>query len=565
VTLEQIIEEIDDIGFEAFAIQETSIVVGDSKNTPKRENRVQQLQVEEMEKWRKRLLISVIFSVPVFAIWLTLSLSGVLSEEILNNQNPLLFSLLFGMAVLTVACPCALGLATPAAIMVGTGVGAKKGVLIKRGAPLEMTHNITEVLFDKTGTLTVGKPRVVEIQVSRRFVLEGFDEDQIVFLAASAEKDSEHPLARAVIEEAKRRNLGLVRASGFSVVSGRGISCIVDGKNVHVGNSPWMTANNISIDKASSHIIEEMENRGCTAISVGIENKHAAILAIADTLKPEAKRVVRLLKKSKINAWMITGDNRRTARAIGKELDMNPESILAEALPEDKLAKVQEIQNFGGVKRVVAFVGDGINDSPALEQADLGIAIGSGSDIAIEAAGMVLMRSSVIDLLTAIDLSKAIVRRIKCNYLWALLFNTLGIPIAAGLFYPWTGLKLSPELAAAAMASSSLLVLESSLLLNHYQPPYSNERTKSGSEELVMDTLQEAPGSSSADSCGCSECGKLNDSDLGELFETFNELMRRMDFVEGPVVLTDDEIEKLPNVALCSCTCSNCKCSHSRN
>jgi Cu+-exporting ATPase len=525
----------------------------------------------------------IICSLLTFSIWLVLIYSGEIDSSLLGGQNPIVFSIMFGIAVITVACPCALGLATPTAVMVGTGVAAKFGVLIKGGASLETVQKVNTVVFDKTGTLTHGKPKVVEVKITRKFEVAGFDDSEIMFLAGSAERDSEHPLGRAIVEEAQRRSLQLVNARDFHAVSGRGLTCHVENHVLCIGNRSWMEISKIKVDSAARRIMERMEDQGYTAVCVGVDGQLAAVLAVADTIKNDAKSTVGELLNGGIDVWMISGDNKRTAIAIAKQLELPLENVVAEALPEDKLQKIKEIQSIPG--KCIAFVGDGINDSPALAQADLGIAIGAGSDIAIEASGMVLMRSYLSDILTAIDLCRTTVRRIRWNFLWALIFNTLGIPLAAGIFYPSAGLRLSPEFAALAMAFSSLLVLTSSLLLNYYKPhfkkPISREEepedafTSSPESEplLTRQSLGElsiAAGmtptwnlseNEAEKCCGCVDCGKFSQNDINQFYSAANSLLENRSPATGTVVLDDNALENLPNLALCSCSCPNCKCA----
>jgi Cu+-exporting ATPase len=479
-----------------------------------------------------------------FIIWFSLTASGTLSSSFRQNQNPFLFSAMFALSVITVACPCALGLATPTAVMVGTGVGAQRGILIKGGGPLEVAHGVDSVVFDKTGTLTIGKPAVTDIRVTRKFqIAKNVGDEEILFLAGSAEKDSEHPLGRAIVEEARKHSIQLVSSNDFLGVTGRGMQCVVVGKTLHIGNREWMKSNGIQIDSVSEGIMHYLEDTGKTALCLSVDLELAAIFGIADVVRPEAVSLISALRRRGCQVNMLTGDNRRTANAVGARLGFHPDEIIAEALPGQKLEHILSLQRN---KHVVAFVGDGINDSPSLAQADLGIAVASGSDIALEAADMVLMRNDISDVFTALDLSSKTFSRIKLNFVWALLFNCLGIPLAAGVFYPIMGLRLSPEFAALAMACSSLLVLTSSLLLNFYHRPRLS-RSRSHSED-VDQVIGEC--------CDCDSCGLVNDQQIQDLYRKIDELIPGAD----PSSLTDAQLQALPDLSLCSCSCSTCKC-----
>lgn len=397
-----------------------------------------------------------------------------------------------------------------------------------------------------------------------------------MFLAGSAEKDSEHPLGRAIVEEAKRRSIKLVNARDFHAVSGRGLTCHVGTHVLCIGNRSWMEISKIKVDQIALKTMETMEDQGCTAICVGVDGQLAAILAIADTLKSESRSAVQALRKYGMDVWMMSGDNKRTANAIAKQLGLPLQHVVAEALPKDKLERIKGLQSQKGKR--IAFVGDGINDSPALAQADLGIAVGAGSDIAIEAAGMVLMRSNLMDIVTAVDLCRVTVRRIRWNFLWALLFNTLGIPLAAGILYPSSGIRLSPEFAALAMASSSILVVTSSLLLNSYKSPFTVSSSSDTLEISIHDRPETEPllNRKSLDElsfagfrkeedqcCGCDQCGKFNQTDIHRLFQAANSLLDERSPTTGTVIVEDSVLDSIPNIALCPCSCPNCKCAKS--
>ncbi|MFH0863049.1 MAG: heavy metal translocating P-type ATPase [Candidatus Altiarchaeota archaeon] len=366
------------------------------------------------------------------------------------------FALTIAVSVLVISCPCALGLATPTAIMVGVGRGAGEGVLIKSGDALETAHRINAVVLDKTGTLTKGKPSVTDF-----IVLEGFSEETVLQYVGAVEKNSEHPLAEAVLEYVKAKGVAPGEPLDFKAVPGQGVEAIVDFKRVVLGNRALL-----SNEKVDCSVLEprlcRLEDEGKTAVTLSVDGKLAAIVAIADTIKESSKEAVERLKKMRIKVYMITGDNRRTAEAVGRQLGVD--SVFAEVLPQDKAGHVKKLQSEG---MKVAMVGDGINDAPALAQADVGVAMASGTDVAMESGGIVLMRNDPLDIVKAIRLSKATMGKIRQNMFWALFYNTLGIPVAAGLLYPFTGWLLSPIIAGGAMALSSVSVVTNSLLLKY--------------------------------------------------------------------------------------------------
>ncbi len=369
------------------------------------------------------------------------------------------FSLTIFIAVLVIACPCALGLATPTAIMVGTGKGAENGVLIKSGSALETAHKIQTIVFDKTGTITEGKPKVTDI-----VVLDGISQDELLILTASAEKGSEHPLGEAIVRAAEEKNVAFKKNESFKAIPGHGIEVGIEGKTILAGNRKLMIDRNISLkdlETASDRLAEE----GKTPMYVAVDEKIAGIIAVADTVKENSKRAIERLHEMGIQVAMITGDNRRTAEAIAKQV--NIDIVLAEVLPEDKANEVKKLQAEG---KKVAMVGDGINDAPALAQADVGIAIGSGTDVAMESADIVLMRSDLMDVPTAIQLSKSTIKNIKQNLFWAFGYNTLGIPVAMGLLHLFGGPLLNPMIAGAAMSLSSVSVLTNALRLKNFKP-----------------------------------------------------------------------------------------------
>ncbi|WHZ01707.1 heavy metal translocating P-type ATPase [Neobacillus sp. YX16] len=369
------------------------------------------------------------------------------------------FSLTIFISVLVIACPCALGLATPTAIMVGTGKGAEYGVLIKSGVALETAHKIKTIVFDKTGTITEGKPKVTDVVVTSEIT-----EEYLLQLAASAEKGSEHPLGEAIVKDAEERGIEFKNLDFFKAIPGHGIEVKMDGKNILLGNRKLMVEREISL-KDLEVTSDRLAGEGKTPMYVAIDGRMAGIIAVADTVKENSKKAIEQLHKMGIEVAMITGDNRRTAEAIAKQVGID--RVLAEVLPEDKANEVKKIQAEG---RKVAMVGDGINDAPALAQADIGIAIGSGTDVAMESADIVLMRSDLLDVPTAIQLSKKTISNIKQNLFWAFGYNTLGIPIAMGVLYLFGGPLLNPIIAAAAMSLSSVSVLLNALRLKGFKP-----------------------------------------------------------------------------------------------
>ncbi|XP_024986434.1 probable copper-transporting ATPase HMA5 [Cynara cardunculus var. scolymus] len=382
-----------------------------------------------------------------------------------SSMDSFQLALQFGISVMVIACPCVLGLATPTAVMVGTGVGASQGVLIKGGQALESAHKVNCIVFDKTGTLTIGKPLVVNTRLLKNMVLREF-----YGLIAAAEVNSEHPLAKAIVEYAKKfrdeENPVWAEAQNFESITGHGVKAIVQNKEIIVGNKSLMLKKKIDISIDAEEMLTEIEGLARTGILVSIDGKLTGVLAISDPLKPGAREVVSILKSMKVKSIVVTGDNWGTANSIAKEVGID--DVIAEAKPEHKAEKVKELQASG---LVVAMVGDGINDSPALVAADVGMAIGAGTDIAIEAADIVLMKSNLEDVITAIDLSRKTFTRIRLNYIWALGYNLLGIPIAAGILFPFTGFRLPPWVAGAAMAASSVSVVCCSLLLKNYKRP----------------------------------------------------------------------------------------------
>ena len=366
------------------------------------------------------------------------------------------FALSCAISVLVISCPCALGLATPVAIMVGTGKGAENGILIKSGEALEVTHNIQSVVLDKTGTITQGKPAVTDIHGVKT------DSKELLKIAAAMEKKSEHPLAEAVLAKAEEEKISLPEALEFSAVAGMGIEAVIEGKKYYAGNLRLMKEKGIDCTGIKDYL-ETLTGEGKTPLLFADEKELLGVVGAADIVKSTSAQAIRELKKMGIQVIMLTGDNERTAKAIQRQLDID--TVIAEVLPQDKEREVAKLQENG---QKVAMVGDGINDAPALARADVGIAIGAGTDVAIESADIVLMKNDLLDVVTAISLSKAVIRNIKENLFWAFFYNVCGIPLAAGVFYTALGLKLSPMFGAAAMSLSSLFVVSNALRLRFF-------------------------------------------------------------------------------------------------
>ncbi|CAL5041517.1 unnamed protein product [Urochloa decumbens] len=427
--------------------------------------------------------IVITLSVVTFCVWFLCGWLGAYPNSwVAENSNCFVFSLMFAISVVVIACPCALGLATPTAVMVATGIGANHGVLVKGGDALERAQNVNYVVFDKTGTLTQGKAVVTTAKV-----FSGMDLGDFLTLVASAEASSEHPLAKAVldyafhfhffgklpsskdgIEQRKDEVLSkwLLEAEDFSAVPGKGVQCSIDGKHVLVGNRTLVTENGVTIPPEAESFLVDLESNAKTGILVAYDGEFVGLMGITDPLKREAAVVVEGLKKLGVHPVMLTGDNWRTAEAVAKEVGI--EDVRAGVMPAGKADVVRSLQKDGSV---VAMVGDGINDSPALAAADVGMAIGGGTDIAIEAADYVLVRNNLEDVITAIDLSRKTFSRIRWNYFFAMAYNVVAIPIAAGALFPFTGLQMPPWLAGACMAFSSVSVVCSSLLLRRYRKP----------------------------------------------------------------------------------------------
>lgn len=371
------------------------------------------------------------------------------------------FCLSIAIAVLVISCPCALGLATPVAIMVGTGQAAQQGILIKSAESLELLHKVQTVVLDKTGTVTMGQPRVTDILCA-----SGVTEEELLCVAASAEKPSEHPLAHAIVEESQARHIPLCPVSGFRSVPGGGIQATLSGEAVLAGNAGYLAQNGVSLAamEADAHRLAE---DGKTPLFFAESGHLLGCIAVADVVKPDSAKAIAALRRMGRRVVLLTGDNQRTANAIARQIGVD--QVITQVLPQDKAKCVAQLQQQG---QRVAMVGDGVNDAPALAQADVGLAIGAGTDIAIESADVVLMKSSLLDIPAAMDLSRAVLRNIKQNLFWAFFYNSIGIPVAAGVLYPALHLTLNPMLAAAAMSLSSVCVVSNALRLRGWKPPF---------------------------------------------------------------------------------------------
>jgi Cu+-exporting ATPase len=390
------------------------------------------------------------------------------------------FSLLAFVSVIIIACPCALGIATPAALMMGSGKGAENGILFKGGEYLEMAKKVNTIVFDKTGTLTKGKPSVTDI-----IDVSGLGEDEILRLAALAEAGSEHPLGQAVVNRAKEKGIIVSNPESFEAVSGHGLRAIYADHTILIGNRKLMLDNNISVNNKTNTTLLEVETQGKTATLVAIDNKIAGIIALADTIKDGAREAVDLLKSMGIEVVMLTGDNERTARVVASRLGID--KVIAQVLPQEKEQVITRLMS-REKKSAVAMVGDGINDAPALARADLGIAIGSGTDIAKETGGIILIKDDVKDIVTALDLGRKTVSKIRQNLFWAFAYNAGLIPIAGGILVPFLGIGIFgwlPMLAGLAMAMSSVTVVGNSILLGRYKPRFANKKSKREDVERI--------------------------------------------------------------------------------
>ena len=477
--------------------------------------------IQAYADWISARFVPTVISVSLFCyvLWASLLNSSALDNVKYSwpyrsqGLNDWTLPLVFSITVLVIACPCALGLAVPTAIMVGSGVGAKLGILIKGGEPLEACNKLDAIVFDKTGTLTVGAPTVEDIMIlSDRFNANVSNDDdskddesvgsldtvpvedapdssnskifsksnkraieEILFLAASAEHGSEHPLAKGVIGKAAEFGIGeglerpLATPEDFLSESGKGIRCTVEGRVVRIGNRRCLDSNDIEVRPGTFEAMEYLEDRGRTAVAIAVDGKTEAVLGLIDQPKDEATMAVTVLEKAMgIKVFMLTGDNERTAKVVAAEIGISPDNVIAGVLPEGKVDTVKRLQEEG---YKVGMVGDGVNDSPALAQADVGMAIGAGTDVAIETAGIVLMNSKLTDVIVGVHLARSIYKRIRLNFMWALGYNALAIPVAFGVFYPLILQPIPPSAASLAMVMSSVSVLLSSLFLNHYKPP----------------------------------------------------------------------------------------------
>ncbi|GBE54898.1 MAG TPA: heavy metal translocating P-type ATPase [Euryarchaeota archaeon] len=402
------------------------------------------------------IFVPIVVSIAVlsFLFWYFNPL-GILS----NSIDTFIFAFTIFIAVLVIACPCALGLATPTAIMVGTGRGAEQGILIKGGEGLEQAHKVDTIVLDKTGTLTTGEPKVTGVVAG-----ENVSEKEVLEVAAAAEVGSEHPLGKAIVEAAREKGIDFKEAEEFIAIPGYGIDATYNGKRVVIGTRLFLTDNEINISFLE-HKLKELEEQGKTAVLVAYDERAIGAIAIRDNLKANSAEAVAELQKMGMKVIMITGDNTRTAKAIAKEAGIK--EFFAEVLPDGKAGKIKELQNAG---RKVAMVGDGINDSPALAQADVGIALGSGTDVAIETADIVLIRDNLLDVVAAMQMSRKTISKIKQNLFWAFFYNITAIPVAMGVLFPSFGFLLQPAIAAFAMAFSSVTVVTNSLLLKRYTP-----------------------------------------------------------------------------------------------
>jgi|Deesub1362B_J571_1020462.scaffolds.fasta_scaffold00040_64 Cu+-exporting ATPase len=421
-----------------------------------------------------------VLALAAFFFWFFVGYPTFTPGTIFETASPFLFALLIAITTLVIACPCAVGLATPTAIMVGTGKGAENGILIKGGEALENAHKLDTIVFDKTGTLTKGEPSLTDIIVARGLlanpgpsisqippeeivVLEKWSEESVLKYAAVAEKMSEHPLGKAIVEGAKEKGIEVDDPEAFNAIPGHGVEAKYNGKLILLGTRKLMKDNGIDIE----HLEEEMktlENDGKTAMILAVDKRPVGLVAVADTLTEYAKEAVDELHKMGLEVLMITGDNERTAKAIARQVGIN--RVLAEVLPKDKANEIKKLQSEG---RRVAMVGDGINDAPALTQSDIGIAIGSGTDVAMESGKIVLIKNDVRDVVSAIKLSRQTMKKIKQNLFWAFVYNGTGLPVGAGVLFPSLGFLVSPALAAAFMAMSSVSVTANSLLFKRYK------------------------------------------------------------------------------------------------
>ena len=397
--------------------------------------------------------IVIVISLVTFILWMTL------------GQQTFHFALTCAIAVLVISCPCALGLATPTAIMVGTGKGAQLGILIKSAENLELLSKAQSIILDKTGTITQGKPQVTQIEALH------MSEDELLTLAASIENSSQHPLAKAIVAYAKEKKISLQKVEQFEMLSGKGLKGWIHGKMILSGNQRLMKEHDIDLSPVEA-LAQQLSNHGKTPLYYAYDGQIIGLIVVSDVLKQTSAKAIEQLKAMGLSVYMLTGDNRLTANAIGKELGIQ---VIAEVLPQDKEKHIRDLQ---AQNQRVIMVGDGINDAPALMRADVGIAMTSGTDIAMDSADIVLMKNDLLDVVNAIELSHAVLKNIKENLFWAFFYNVIGIPIAAGLFYPFFGWLLDPMFGAAAMSLSSVFVVSNALRLRFFKPKYQNQIRK---------------------------------------------------------------------------------------
>ena len=442
-----------------------------------------------------------VLALVVFAFWFFVgyqlffdpSTGFVFSPYTLGEIGVFGFALLLSVTVLVISCPCAVGLATPSAMMAGTGKAAEHGVLFKNAEAIENVSKLQAIVFDKTGTLTKGEPSVTDVVEFGSYQAEG--QNQVVALAALAEKNSEHPLGEAIVRGAQARGIEIGEAESFNSIPGHGVEAQVGGCEILLGNRKLMQQRGIPIAEALSQA-EELERDGKTVMFVAVKRlatgtaSLAGLIAVADTLKEYSVEAIRVLHRLGIETAMITGDNRRTAEAIAKQVGID--RVLAEVLPQDKATEVKKLQALG---KKVAMVGDGVNDAPALAQSDVGMAIGSGTDVAKETGHVILIKDDLRDVVVAIEVGKATMRKVKQNLFWAFVYNTLGIPLAAGLFYPLFRVVVSPELAGFMMAISSLTVTLNTLLLRRFVPSVRRGSGGTGATEVAATRTQSRPAS----------------------------------------------------------------------
>jgi P-type Cu+ transporter len=443
------------------------------------------------------------------------------------------FALSIGIAVLVISCPCALGLATPTAIMVGTGKGAENGILIKSAESLEIAHKLQTVVMDKTGTITEGKPRVTDI------LINGISETEMLKIAASAEKGSEHPLADAIVEEAKNRKLDLYNVDNFNAIPGQGLEAVVNNKKYYLGNIKLVNDKNININGFEEKSVKIAE-MGKTPLYFADESDVLGIIAVADVVKSTSQRAIREFEAMGIEVVMLTGDNKKTAEAIRKQLGIS--RAIAEVLPQDKEREIRKIQEQG---KKVAMIGDGVNDAPALARADVGIAIGAGTDVAIESADIVLIRSDLLDAVTAVQLSKATIKNIKENLFWAFIYNAIGIPLAAGVFFTILNWKLNPMFAGGAMSLSSVSVVSNALRLKFFKPTkmvndieseQKNEKINIKNEEKVIKDFSNSINNKNNGGNKMKKTLKVEGMSCGHCKAAVEKALKGIDGVENAVV-----------------------------